>query len=253
MALPIEKASQFSAKHRLVELIDGLTEDQCERLLQKLERWKGKDRRRDPRRPCSVPVDYATEDRVFKGFIKDISSGGVFVESQKNLDVGEEITLTFTSPDLRKPMKITGEIVRKNLLGVGVKFKRAMEEIDGSTWIDCRRTTTEVRDEKRTDPRVEFQCPVQIEGFRGGTTVTDLSLGGAFIECPSAFGAKLRVGQTVGLNIKLPTEDEMVRVEAEVVKLVGRGMHCRFVNLGQKTAQAIQVAFNLARYTLPIR
>ncbi len=253
MALPIEKANQFSAKHRLGELIHELTEDQCERLLEKLERWKSKKRRRDPRRPCSVPVDYATGDRIFKGFIKDISSGGVFVESRKALDLGEEITLTFTSPDLPKPVKIKGEIVRKNLLGVGVKFNREIKEMDGSTWIDCRRNTTEVRDEKRTDPRVEFQCPVQIEGLHDGTTITDLSLGGAFIECPSAFGAKLRVGQTVGLNIKLPTEDEMIRVEAELVKLAGRGMHCRFINLGQKAAQAIQVAFNLARYTLPIR
>ena len=253
MALPVEQSNESSVKPRLVELINTMPEDQCRTLLPKLEAWTHKNRRKHPRNPCSIPVDYATKDQAFKGFIKNVSSGGVFIHTNGGLNVGEKMTMTFSSPDQQDPVKITGEIVRKNMIGVGVRFTKVIQDFEKSTWIDCRSKVVEVSEERRIDPRVEFQCPVEIEGLRGEMKITDISISGVFVECQFAFRQKFRVDQSICLVIKLPTEDEMIRAQARIIGFGSRGLHCKFIHLARKSQEAIEYCFNVAKHTLPIR
>jgi len=247
-------AQNASIKPRLLEIINSMTEDQCQKLFQKLKAIVPEDQRKHARNACSIPVNYAAQSALFAGFIKDISKGGVFIETHADLDVGEKIKLTFSSPSQPNPVKVAGEVVRKNILGFGVQFQKATEiAIRDSTWIDCRRNTAETSKERRVVPRVDFQCPVFIEGVRGQKTITDLGMGGVFIECDGASRGRFRPGQPIKLNIKLPTEDDMTQVQVDVVNFSDRGIHCQFSHLDRRAEDALMRCFNVAKHTIPIR
>jgi hypothetical protein len=81
-----------------------------------------RERRKHARTPFFMVVDYATRDRTYKDFIQNISIGGVFIETRTFLGAGQKVAMSFSLPNCQKHVKITGEIVRTNLHGVGVKF-----------------------------------------------------------------------------------------------------------------------------------
>jgi len=70
-------------------------------------------------------IDYSAQDHVYKDFIQDISSGGVFIQTHMPFTVGQEVSLTFPLPNYQKHVKVMGEVVRSTSQGVGVKFKMA--------------------------------------------------------------------------------------------------------------------------------
>jgi len=70
-----------------------------------------------------MAVDYSTQDHVYKDFIQDISTGGVFIQTHMPFTVGQEVSLTFPLPNYKKHIKVVGEVVRSTSQGVGVKFK----------------------------------------------------------------------------------------------------------------------------------
>jgi Tfp pilus assembly protein PilZ len=248
----VQSSEKSTVTARLVELIGNISEDHQRTLLSQLEAYQSGNRREHPRTPCFIPVDYATPDRVFKGFIEDISAGGVFIKPRTSFSVGEKITLTFSPPNYQEPIKINGEIVRSDQLGIGVKFRTVNKTFESCSWLDCRTKTTKVREEKRKDPRVEFHCLVIIEGFHGEKRITDISLGGAFVECESELIPGFHIGQALKLLMKLPAEDDLIKVNAQIVNVTERGIGCKFEKLGRKCEDAIQQTFHLARHTLPI-
>jgi hypothetical protein len=92
-------------------------------LLRLLEDWKHGQQRKDARRSIAVPVDYAIDDRAYKGLITNVSAGGVFIDSPIDVPVGKEITLTFSLPQRAKPFKTIGKIAWKDGRRFGVEFK----------------------------------------------------------------------------------------------------------------------------------
>jgi Tfp pilus assembly protein PilZ len=255
MSNSIEHTQITTIKPRLFELIDGLSEEQCIILFRKLQSVVPKEQRKHPRVACSVPVDYATPggNGSFAGFVKDISKGGVFIETRAHLDIGEKIKMTFSSPNQPKPIKVSGRVFRKNTLGVGVQFERAKKETGESTMMDRRRNIGKISEEKRVDTRVDIRCPVYIEGISDEKTITDFSIGGVFVECDAKSRNKFRIGQLILLQMKLPTEDNLVSVKAQVVNYSDQGMHCQFAHLGRKIEYAIYRFFNLAKHAIPIK
>ncbi|MDY6988284.1 MAG: PilZ domain-containing protein [Thermodesulfobacteriota bacterium] len=107
-------------------LIDRASEDQKVRLLSLLEDLRRSDRREHPRKPCSTSVTYATLDRIFKAFIRNMGNGGVFIETSEPLLKGQDITVTFSFPNHEEPFKLAGEIAwTVENKGIGVKFTTA--------------------------------------------------------------------------------------------------------------------------------
>ncbi|MDY6837128.1 MAG: PilZ domain-containing protein [Thermodesulfobacteriota bacterium] len=102
---------------------------QSRRVLTFLETWERRERRRDPRHSCSISVTCATEDHVFEDSFGNISTGGAFVETSEALSPGEDMTLTFSSPDLETPIKIKGKVVWRTSQGIGVKFTTASKDL----------------------------------------------------------------------------------------------------------------------------
>jgi Tfp pilus assembly protein PilZ len=117
----IDKASIAA---RLLNLILDVPVDQQLKLLKLLDDWKYKGARKHPRKQWVIPVDLATRDQTFKESIKDISNGGVFIETKNPFSTGEEVTLIFQLPNRTKPLEVIGKIVRSDPTGIGVRFKR---------------------------------------------------------------------------------------------------------------------------------
>ena len=119
------QSNESSITDRLIELIKNMPEDEQRTLLRDLEEKQFEGRRKHVRKPFLMAVDYSTQDHVYKDFIQDISTGGVFIQTHMPFAVGQEVSLTFPLPDYKKHVKIVGEVVRSTMQGVGVKFKMA--------------------------------------------------------------------------------------------------------------------------------
>jgi len=107
---------------RLVWGVSRLTPQRKQMLDQLLKEWERLDYREDSRIPCFLPVDYSTNDRVYQDFINNLSKGGVFIETLSPFRAGQMISLIFSLPSVQKTFKISGNIVRTEQDGIGVKF-----------------------------------------------------------------------------------------------------------------------------------
>ncbi len=92
-----------------------------------LEEMASKGKRKHDRKRLFTVVDYTTQGRAYRGFIQNISPGGVFIETSVPFSVGQELSLSFPLHSYQKHVKISGEVVRTSPQGIGVKFKIAKE------------------------------------------------------------------------------------------------------------------------------
>ncbi len=75
------------------------------------------------RKSCMLRVSYTVAGRAFESFLLDISPAGAFIETGETFSAGQPIQLTFSIPGVPQPITITGEILWKGILGMGVGFK----------------------------------------------------------------------------------------------------------------------------------
>ena len=115
---------------RIFELVLQLSSIERQSLLKQLEERLKKGKRKSPREKYFKDVDFATKDRVFRGFINDISADGVLIETSETLAVGQDITLAFELPHSGEHIKVKGKIAR--ILpdgGFGVQFDESIESL----------------------------------------------------------------------------------------------------------------------------
>jgi hypothetical protein len=111
--------------YQLFDIILNLDEERQLALLEHAQELFAREKRTFIRKPCHIPVYYATYDRVYSNHIKNISRSGLFIETQRPLFVGEEIMMTFRLKGFEKPIKLKGEIAHASRSGIGVEFKDA--------------------------------------------------------------------------------------------------------------------------------
>lgn len=70
-----------------------------------------------------IIVNCKTSDSEFNASIQDISGSGIFIKTTQPLSPGQEIAMTFKFPKAKKPIMVTGEIVRTTRTGAAVEFK----------------------------------------------------------------------------------------------------------------------------------
>ncbi len=137
----IQQSEKASLTGRLKELltdippfIDNASEDQKRKLLSVLDDLRKSDRRKHPRKPCSITVDYSTQGDGFEGLVKDMSTGGMFIlsiETDMVLSVGQEIVVNFpTLPNKHEPIELYGEVAWTMPEGIGVKFKAEDQNLE---------------------------------------------------------------------------------------------------------------------------
>jgi hypothetical protein len=122
MALQSDQANISVITARIIELVLGMSLEERRVLLKEIEDRQGQGKRQFPRALFFSDVDFATRNRVCKGFIQNISLNGVFIETRESFSVGQQITLAFNLPSGQDHIKIKGEVVRILSPGIGVKF-----------------------------------------------------------------------------------------------------------------------------------
>jgi Tfp pilus assembly protein PilZ len=120
----------------LLKLIIDMSEDEKVQLLEKLGETPYDDQpirtvnldddesfmRGNPRKICLIAVKCKVEDRSFKSYIIDISSVGVFIESNDRFPIGQKITMALKLPNYHEAFQLKGRIARSGSRGIGVKF-----------------------------------------------------------------------------------------------------------------------------------
>lgn len=105
------------------EKISGLSEEKMRQFLSYLDEGQKPGKRKYDRKDFVRIIDYTVGERYYRDFIRNISGGGLFIETSNEFSAGQNILMTFVSPHYQRPFKINGKIIHAQTDGVGVKFK----------------------------------------------------------------------------------------------------------------------------------
>ncbi len=110
-----------------IEFTSMRPEDQ--QIILRFIHMKMEEKRQDRRAPFVAQVHY--QSTTFLGLSKNISAGGMFVETKESLPIGSELELRFHLDDGEPIIVAKGEVMYVvNKLGLGVRF-RDLTEADG--------------------------------------------------------------------------------------------------------------------------
>jgi uncharacterized protein (TIGR02266 family) len=85
-------------------------------------------RRSDRRYDRRVPIDFTHEGSSFSSYTRNISLGGVFIETDQTLPFGAKVSLKFKIPTQVEVIEVEGqvrwlEMEEGQLRGLGVRFE----------------------------------------------------------------------------------------------------------------------------------
>jgi len=76
------------------------------------------------RRIYDQTISFSTQERQYTALCKDISNGGIFIQTGDVFRLGQLVTLDIPFSDGRESIKVPAEIVRVNPDGIGLKFMK---------------------------------------------------------------------------------------------------------------------------------
>lgn len=84
------------------------------------------EQRNETRTPVTLLVEYEGADELVCDYTENLSSGGVFVSTTRDLEVGTKVRLVLSFPGLLQPIAVSGEVKwsrgREAGAGVGIEF-----------------------------------------------------------------------------------------------------------------------------------
>ena len=113
----------------IFEIITDMSDTELRQLLKDLEKLeKSKDKKRKyPRRSALIDITYASDQRgFFEDVIRNISVGGLYIETNLLSELGQKLTMTFSHPDSGDPIEVLGKVIRADSEGIGVKFDKLL-------------------------------------------------------------------------------------------------------------------------------
>jgi Tfp pilus assembly protein PilZ len=122
---------------RLIQTVVGMSEKQQLIMLRLAEellyRQKRPETYRDPgttprkpdqpRKPSSLIVNFSAGNRFYTDHIEDINPKGLFIGTQEDFKVGDELALAFSHPKFPDIFRVYGDIIYITEDGIGVQFK----------------------------------------------------------------------------------------------------------------------------------
>ncbi len=114
---------------KLISMILKMSPAEIMDTLRFIEEKEQDKKRRSPRVSYFMAVDYVVNERAYSGYINNISSEGVFIETSDNLPLDADITLTFALPNSQGHIKVSGKIIRKEKNGIGVAFDLDIQSV----------------------------------------------------------------------------------------------------------------------------
>jgi type IV pilus assembly protein PilZ len=89
------------------------------------------DRRKDQRTPIELKVQYRRFNSFFSDYAKNISKGGLFIQTPKPLPIGTEFLFRLGIPERQAPFELRGEVKwiesEGDSPGMGIQFIYASE------------------------------------------------------------------------------------------------------------------------------
>jgi hypothetical protein len=80
------------------------------------------DLRRFARKTFRRAVIFACQNRYYAGLTKNISKGGIFIETRSRFAIGQIITLVISRTKIETGVMLKGEVVHRRPEGFGLKF-----------------------------------------------------------------------------------------------------------------------------------
>jgi hypothetical protein len=124
-----DKTSLSEVTNRIFRIISNLSETnrlKALRYLEKLQQTQLSEKREYERKHFSIYAVCSAGNFSFKDFIRNISLGGLFIETKTPLDVNVELSIRFLHSDVVPLIKASGEIVWVDIKGAGVKFYKPL-------------------------------------------------------------------------------------------------------------------------------
>ncbi len=115
---------------RLLDIILSMSEQQQAAILKQAEAMVQGDRRNFERKACHLPVNFATSDRMHKGYIKNISRHGVFISAGAPVIIGEDVLMVFKLGANAKSVKLKGQVAHATRWGIGIEFAEKGQPFD---------------------------------------------------------------------------------------------------------------------------
>jgi Tfp pilus assembly protein PilZ len=103
------------------------------------------DLREHPRKPYSKVALFTSGKQFYKGFIKNISRRGVFVETKGDFSIGQIIKMVIPGTSIDNGVMLKGEFIRDNQTGIGVEFKSLLRKKGTIQEQDGRRSGSDRR------------------------------------------------------------------------------------------------------------
>ncbi|MGA7144053.1 MAG: PilZ domain-containing protein [Desulfobacterales bacterium] len=113
-------------------IVDEMSDTEMRQLLNELENWqKSKNEKRNhARRSTLIDITYSSDKRrVFEDFVRNISAGGLYIETSLVSELGQQLNMTFSHPESGHPIKVAGKIVRVDSEGIGVRFNELLSDL----------------------------------------------------------------------------------------------------------------------------
>lgn len=93
-----------------------------------------RDKRRDPRVPLVLRVEYPGAHQAVRDATENLSAGGLFIRTDRDLRDGQRVPLQVGFPGLLEPFEVEVEVVRRREAGpagpAGVAVKIPLDRID---------------------------------------------------------------------------------------------------------------------------
>jgi len=124
-----QNLSKKAIIHRIVGLLNKMSENRLLSFLSYLEEKPSKWKRKFPRKSCFISVDYDTLDYSGNKQIHNLSVSGAYIEAGESFAMGQDIVLWLSAPDEENPfIKIPAKVVRRDRKGIGVEFAQLTDD-----------------------------------------------------------------------------------------------------------------------------
>lgn len=118
--IDIDYRAVKKAKEITLPLMNVLLESQR---LKDSKKGDYKDLRQHPRFECLIAVDFDLSDWSYKSFVRDLSLGGAYIETDQPISIGQEVFITVNTKNPKACCTIAGKVCRRDERGAGIKFE----------------------------------------------------------------------------------------------------------------------------------
>jgi Tfp pilus assembly protein PilZ len=113
---------------RIMEQVLSMSDEHRLDLLYKLEEESGGELSLGDRNECRKTfertISFFVQNRRYQAICKDISSGGIFIQTDEVFHLGQLVTLDIPFSNGDQSIQVPAEIVRVDQEGIGLKFMK---------------------------------------------------------------------------------------------------------------------------------